>query len=52
MKRYIFVILLIGICSTTAHALCPVGGPGPAGLCGNPEFESCTLNVNGVDRNY
>jgi poly(3-hydroxybutyrate) depolymerase len=52
MKRYIFVILLIGICSTTAHAIWPVGVPGPAGLCGNLEFESCSLNVSGVDRNY
>ena len=52
MKKYIYVILLFGICLTTAHALCPVGVPGPAGVCGNPEFDGCTLNVNGVDRNY
>ncbi len=40
MKKYIFVILLFGICSTTAHALCPVGVPGPEDVCGNPEFDN------------
>jgi poly(3-hydroxybutyrate) depolymerase len=52
MKRYIFAILLFGIWSATAYGLCPLGGLGPAGLCGNPEFDSCSMNVRGVDRNY
>ena len=52
MRRYCFAIFLIGIWSAAAHAICPVGVPGPADLCGNLEFESCTLNVYGVDRDY
>jgi poly(3-hydroxybutyrate) depolymerase len=52
MIKHIFIILLVFAGSTTAHAICPVGVPGPAGLCGNPEFDSCTVNVNGIDRNY
>ena len=52
MRRCCFAIFLIGVWSAAAHAICPVGAPGPADLCGDLEFDSCSMNVNGVDRNY
>ena len=52
MKRYLSVLFFLGMWTTTVYAVCPVGAPGPAGACGNAEFDSCTVNVNGVARNY
>jgi poly(3-hydroxybutyrate) depolymerase len=50
MKIRITLALLLACSVGGAQAFCPAAGP--ANACGNPEFTSCSMPVNGVLRSY
>jgi len=50
MKNRVVSFLLLVCCASGAQAFCPMAGP--ANACSNPEFQSCSLTVNGVQRSY
>lgn len=52
MRRISTLATLYLLLSAAAQAQCPVGAAALADFCANPEFQSCTMPVKGVDRNY
>lgn len=50
MNKFFILVFLMLMIPNGANAVPPI--PGPVNLCKNPEFDSYSLNVNGLRRDY